>query len=145
MSALATTDVRLATRADIPALAEIVWAWEQEVSWKPAGPSAAEIARMFDEAFDARDMYVFGDPAQGYLSFDPQTLKIGGLYVRSRGQGVGKALMDAVKSGRDFIWLHTHVPNVAAQKFYAREGFVDCGVVPCEGDEPDELRMEWRS
>lgn len=145
MTSLATADVRPATREDIPALADIVWAWEQEVAWKPAGPSAAEIARMINEAFDARNIYVAGNPPQGYLSFDPQTLKIGGLYVDARGQGAGKALMDAVKTGRDFIWLHTHVPNADAQRFYAREGFVACGVVPCDGDAPDELRMEWRA
>ncbi len=137
--------IRHATRADTPKLGEIVYAWEQRTDWMPSENDAAEIARFIDTAFDERIIFVAGDPVIGYLAFDPARQRIGGLYANSPGQGIGKALMDQIKVGRDYLWLNTHAPNLAAQKFYKREGFVE---VSNETAEPKttvpELRMEWR-
>ena len=133
-----------ATRADLPALGEVVLAWEQRTPWMHSAHSAAEITGFIDDAFDKRVILDAGDPAQAYLAFDPETLRIGGLYSNITGSGVGKALMDCIKVGRDYLWLNTHVPNEAAQKFYKREGFVE---ISNEGAEPSnimpEIRMEW--
>lgn len=137
--------VRQATRADLPDLAEVVVAWEQSTPWMPSNYTAQEITGFFEDAFDKRIILVAGTPAQAYLAFDPETQRIGGLYSGVTGSGVGKALMDKIKEGRDHVWLNTHEPNLAAQKFYKREGFVE---ISNEGAEPSntvpEIRMEWR-
>lgn len=137
--------IRHATRADTPALGQIVWEWEQRTEWMHSANDAAEIGRFIDTAFDERIILVAGDPVIGYLAFDPERQRIGGLYASIHGQGIGKALMDKIKEDRDYLWLNTHEPNLAAQKFYKREGFVE---LSNEGAEPTndvpELRMEWR-
>lgn len=47
------------------------------------------------------------------------------LYVTERGRGVGKALLDHIgATTRRPISLKVQTPNVRAQAFYAREGFV---------------------
>ncbi|MEP5151721.1 GNAT family N-acetyltransferase [Planktotalea sp.] len=137
--------IREATHADLPAMAEIVVAWEQSTPWMNPTYSAEQIAGMFGEAFEDRILLVAGAPAQAYLAFDPQRNRIGGLYSSVTGGGVGKALMDKIKEGRDYLWLNTHEPNLAAQKFYKREGFVEISNEGAEttNDVP-ELRMEWR-
>lgn len=137
--------IRHATRADTPALGQIVWEWEQCTEWMHSANDSAEIGCFIDSAFEDRIILVAGDPMIGYLAFDPERQRIGGLYASFPGQGIGKALMDRIKEGRDYLWLNTHEPNLAAQKFYKREGFVE---VSNEGAEEvdgiPELRMEWR-
>ena len=137
--------IRDATRDDLPALGEIVLAWEQRTGWMHSSYSAAEITGFLSDAFADRTILVAGTPAQAYLAFDPERQRIGGLYSSISGKGIGKALIDKIKQGRDYLWLNTHEPNLAAQKFYKREGFVE---ISNEGAEPSnivpEIRMEWR-
>jgi len=136
--------IRDATRDDLPALGEVVLNWETRTQWMQSSYSAEEIAGFLDAAFDERIILVAGTPAQAYLAFDPKQNRIGGLYSAITGKGVGKALVDRIKEGRDYLWLNTHAPNLDAQNFYKREGFVE---VSNEGAEPSsdvpELRMEW--
>ena len=88
---------------------------------------------------------MIGSPVEGYLSFEPEISQINGLYVARRGNGLGKALVDAVKAGRDFVQLWTHEPNDAAHRFYHREGFkIVERRAEGRGDGIPELRMEWR-
>jgi len=139
-----TSKPRRATRSDIQAMAGIVTDWEKATPWKSSPFTPQEIAGFIDSAFDEREIWVWGDPVVAYLAFNPATSHIGGLYARATGQGVGKALVDQVKQGRDFIWLNTHVPNLNAQRFYKREGFA--AVSRHAGDPSDaveEIRMEW--
>jgi GNAT superfamily N-acetyltransferase len=134
-----------ATRADIPAMAKVVADWEASLPWMKNSYDAQKIARFLYAAFDERQIFVTGDTANAYIAYDEATQRIGGLYSAVTGAGVGKALVDKVKEGRDFICLYTHIPNEAAQKFYRREGFVV--VEQCEQETPDaipELRMDWR-
>lgn len=138
--------VRGAVEADVPVMAQIVFDWEAATEWmeSPYGPE--EIAGFIREAMPEREIWVAGEPIEGYLSFDPSVSRVGGLYCRTTGAGVGKALMDKAKVGRDFVWLHTHEANEAAQRFYKREGFQE--VSRHEAEPPNtvcEVRMEWRA
>lgn len=102
------------------------------------------IEGLLTEFMPKREIWLIGEPAEGYLSLNAETAQIGALYLDRPGLGFGKALLDRAKVGRDYLQLWTHEPNVAAHRFYAREGFK---VVERNGEGGDglpELRMEWR-
>ncbi|MEP2531907.1 GNAT family N-acetyltransferase [Shimia sp.] len=136
--------IRRAVPDDIPAMLQVVCDWENATPWMVSVLDRAGIEASIRDVFGSREIWVAGKPVEGYLSFNPETLQVSGLYCARPGNGVGKALMDRVKQGRDAIWLRTHEPNEAAQKFYRREGFVK---VSRHAPEPPnvlhELRMEW--
>jgi len=138
--------IRRAGPGDVPAMAAIVHAWVEETDWKPRDLTLAALEETIRTALPDREIRVAGDPVCGYLSRDPGTLKISGLYVAARDRGVGKALIDRVRRGRDRLWLHTHEPNRDAQRFYRREGFVAVSRHRAEPPETlAEIRMEWRA
>lgn len=137
--------VRRATSEDAPACAAIVDDWITRTDWMPRDATLEELEAGIANAMSLREIWVAGDPVEGYLSLDPDSLKIGGFYCSRTGEGLGRALMDRVKEGRDYLWLHTHVPNEAAQRFYRREGFIELARVPAEPPGTvDEVQMEWR-
>lgn len=144
-----TTDApRRASRADIPACAGIVAAWERATDWLPGEtPPAEVIADYIAEAFEAREIWVIGDPVAGYASIDPAACRLGALYCAAPGRGHGKALMDRAKAGRDRLTLTTHEPNIRAQAFYRREGFAVLRRLP--GTPPHDsvplIEMGWRA
>lgn len=56
--------------------------------------------------------------------FRPQNF-LHSLYVDARGVGVGKALLDLIRASADApISLKVQAPNLRAQAFYRREGFL---------------------
>ena len=131
---------------EVPGCAGVVNDWIDATPWKPRVFSRDAIEGMIREALPVRQIFVVGDPVEAYLSFDPETSKIGALFCSRTGAGVGKALLDHVRQGRDFVWLTSDEPNLKAQAFYRREGFVDCGFIDPEPPETlRELRMEWHA
>lgn len=70
---------------------------------------------------------------------------IEGIFVQAaeRSKGIGKALIDHVKSKKDRLTLNVYQKNERARKFYEREGFVIQG----EGTDPQtgetDLFMVW--
>ena len=138
--------VRPAERRDVPGCAQVVNDWIDATCWMPRAHSRAEIEGFIDEAFDLREIWVCGDPVEAYLAFDRDSAKIGALYCARTGAGLGKALLDRVRQGRDFVWLSTHEPNLLAQAFYRREGFTEVGRYDPEPPETvREVKMEWRA
>ncbi|WP_043767245.1 GNAT family N-acetyltransferase [Roseivivax isoporae] len=135
---------RRACPDDAPACAAIVRAWLDRTDWMPEGPDLRTLEEAMRAAFAEREVWVVGDPAEGYLSFDPGTSHVRGLYVGRPGAGIGRALLDRAKEGRDRITLDTHVPNRDAHRFYAREGFRVIETDRAGSDGVPELRMEWR-
>lgn len=139
-----TAGARRATPADAAACAAIVFDWLQATAWMPNRPDLAELTEMLAKGIPQREVWVIGDPVAGYLSLDPEAAQINGLYVAQTGQGLGKALLDRVRQGRDYLQLWTHWPNLAAHRFYHREGFVTVEqTAQGRGDGVPELRMEW--
>lgn len=144
-----TTDLltpRRATRADIPACARIVAEWEASTGWLPGRLGADALAGYFEAAIDQREMWVIGDPVAAYASYNPENGQLVALYAADPGAGLGKVLMDHVRTGREALWLTTHAPNERAHRFYYREGFQKTAELP--GDPPHEevplYRMDWR-
>jgi len=138
--------IRKATRNDLAACARIIRNWMDRTEWMSDDLSSQQLEDQIREAFPKRDIWVSGEPIDGYMSIDPAESKVGALYCSRTGEGVGKRLLDKAKVGRDYLWLTTHMPNVEAQRFYKREGFVEAGVEPLMPPEIIPiLRMEWRA
>jgi putative acetyltransferase len=138
--------LRRAVAADAPACAAIVRRWLDASDWMPGGPTEAELETVMREGFPVREAHVAARDGEilGYLSLDPGGDHVRGLYVATPGHGVGKALLDRAKEGRDRLTLNTHMPNLAAHRFYAREGFVTVARDRPGSDGVAEQRMEWR-
>lgn len=66
---------------------------------------------------------------------------IAGLFVaqEARSQGVGKALLDFLKTRRQSLRLHVYQKNTRAAAFYRREGFRvrEAGIDPATGEAED--------
>ncbi len=143
---MAVNDIRKATVDDVAACARVIWTWLDETEWMPEDLPQQQLEDLIREAFPKRDIWVSGDPVDCYMSIDPVENKIGALYCLRTGEGMGKTLLDKAKEGRDYLWLTTHVPNVDAQRFYRREGFVETGTEPpVPPDTVPVIRMEWRA
>lgn len=92
---------------------------------------------------NARWLALLDDSAVGFVGLHPNTLarahhraEIGPLYVlpQARGQGVAEALiLHAMAEGRsDGMWqfeLFVNDQNIAAQRLYAKLGFVQAGAI----------------
>lgn len=137
-------NIRRAGAEDAPSCAAIVSNWLFRTRWIANGPDLAELTRILRKGIPLREFWVIGEPVQGYVSLEIKKSQIHGLYVAEQGLGLGKALVNKVKEGRDFLQLYTHIPNEAAQRFYHREGFETVEELPeGRGDGVGELRMEW--
>ncbi|MEM6659088.1 MAG: GNAT family N-acetyltransferase [Pseudomonadota bacterium] len=143
---MAAGGIRRATLDDVAACAGIISAWVAQTRWMPEDLPEDRLADLIRDAFPDREIWVAGDPVDCYMSVDPVAQKVGALYCRRTGQGLGKQFLDLAKQGREFLWLTTHVPNTAAQRFYTREGFVIAGTEPPTPPETlPVIRMEWRA
>ncbi len=137
-------------------MAGIVNAWIDATPWMPRDLPAGQIKALIARGMALREMWVIGDPVEGYISIESKIAHIWGFYCARTGQGLGKRLMDRAKAGRAYLSLNTHLPNLGAQRFYAREGFETVAEqepdpVATLGPTADrvstgirELRMEWR-
>lgn len=137
-------EVRRATPEDAAAAAVIINDWIDGTDWMPRVHAREAIAEMIAEGLPSREFYVAGDPVAGYLSLNAEVAHVVALYTDRPGEGIGKALLDQAKVGRDYLQLWTHEPNTAAQRFYAREGFEVVERKTEGADGLPELRMEWR-
>jgi GNAT superfamily N-acetyltransferase len=138
--------LRRAVNADIPAIAAVVNGWIDATDWFPRVHPPEAIEGFIREAFPIREIWVIGEPVEGYLSLDGAAGRVAALYCARTGAGIGKRLLDRAKLGRTRLTLRTHRPNIAAQRFYVREGFVAVGeAVPEPPDTVPELVMEWRA
>jgi len=137
--------LRRADVGDAAACAGIVRRWLDQTAWMPDGaPDLQELTAMIAKGIPMREFWVIGAPVAGYLSFKEDENLIAGLYTAAPGCGHGKALVDAVKDGRDYVQLWTHEANVDAHRFYHREGFRTVErSAEGRGDGIPELRMEW--
>lgn len=125
-----THHIHVAEAADLPACAAIVNDYLDEVPWLPRIKSRAEIAAMFTPGVLAERVILVADRAQGvsgYLSLATEGL-VRRFYLLSgmRGRGTGAALMaEATVLHPAGLEPNVFVPNLYAQRFCAREGFVE--------------------
>ena len=140
-----TLPIRRATPADAPVCAAIVARWLAGLDWMPDPPSEDALVAALREGIPLREVWVAGEPVAGYLSLDADAGHVRGFYVARPGEGVGRAMLDHVKAGRDRLTLNTHMPNRAAHRVYEREGFRTVARDLPGADGVPEQRMEWRA
>ena len=142
--------IRSARTQDMVRCAAILNEWIDETEWMPRIHSHEDVARHYrTEVIAARKVFVVeaGNQIAGMMAIASDHL-VSALYVdrKFRGQGVGRLLLDRAKRecGSD-VRLWTFQQNVAAQKFYAKQGFVEINRTDGDNEEglPD-LLLEWR-
>ncbi|WP_448427891.1 N-acetyltransferase family protein [Martelella sp. FOR1707] len=122
--------LRPAEIRDMAACAAILNDWIDETPWMPRVHDHADVARHYRETiFVERTVSVAEDHAVvlGFSALSDDDY-ITALYVaaNARGRGVGKALLERAKTDRPTgLRLWTFQANVAAQRFYEREGFAE--------------------
>ena len=130
---------------DASRCAEILNKWVGTTTWMPRLYSENELLKMIEEAIPFRELWVIGNPASAYVSFNKDLLQVVALYSDKPGKGYGKILLDKVKEGREYIQLWSHSANVSAQRFYQREGFNEAAYKENGDDGIPEIQFEWYS
>lgn len=138
--------IRRAVRADIPAVMEI---WLDTNSkahdfiasdyWKK---NYAAVEQVLPEA----EVYVCEKYGKilGFIGL--MNNYAAGIFVREeyQSQGIGKALLDYVKTEKRELSLHVYEKNGRAVRFYLREGFVKTKEQIEEENQEPEYEMRWR-
>ena len=136
---------RRGSKDDAAICAEILNKWVETTTWMPRLYSENELLKMIEEAIPFRELWVIGNPASAYVSFNKGLSQVVALYSNKPGKGYGKILLDKVKEGREYIQLWSHSANVSAQRFYHREGFKAAAYKEKGDDGIPEIQFEWYS
>lgn len=123
-----TLELRAATDRDAPPCAAILRDWILETDWFPDIHSMAQDTAFISGKIAKGEVTVAmgaGGTLAGFLALEDDYVSC--LYVArdSRRQGVGKRLLDLAKQTRPRLSLWTFQANLAAQRFYLREGFAE--------------------
>ena len=130
---------------DAAGCAVILNKWVKTTTWMPRLYSENELLKMVEEAIPFRELWVIGNPASAYVSFNNDLSQVVALYSDRPGKGYGKVLLDKVKEGREYIQLWSHSANVSAHRFYYREGFKAVAYKEIGDDGIPEIQFEWYS
>ena len=135
--------LRRATIDDASACALIVDDWIEKTVEMPRLFDKHQLTEMIRNAIPLREVWVIGQPINGYISYNSDLLEISALYVNKRGEGRGKILLDRIKSDHKYLKLWSHEFNISAHKFYRREGFKFKNRKDRGSDGIPELQFEW--
>ena len=130
---------------DASRCAVILNKWVGTTTWMPRLYSENELLKLIEEAIPFRELWLIGNPASAYVSFNKDLLQVVALYSDKPGKGYGKILLDKVKEGREYIHLWSHSANVSAHRFYQREGFKEAAYRENGDDGIPEIQFEWYS
>ncbi len=97
--------LRRATIDDASACALIVDDWIEKTVEMPRLFDKHQLTEMIRNAIPMREVWVIGQPINGYISYNPDLLQISALYVNKKGEGIGKILLDRIKSDHKYLHL----------------------------------------
>ena len=135
--------LRRETVDDTPACALIVDDWIEKTVEMAGIFDKYKLTEMIRNAIPLREVWVIGQPINEYISYNPDLLQISALYVNKKGEGIGKILLDRIKSDHKYLHLWSHEFNNSAHKFYKREGFKFKIRKDRGSDGIPELQFEW--
>ena len=134
---------RRANIHDAMACTSIVDEWVEKTVKEPRLYDRDQLFSLIKSAIPTREVWVIGVQIEGYISNNPDLLKISALYVKFTGEGLGKILLDQVKHQRKYLQLWSHEFNTSAHKFYKREGFEATDRKVHGSDGIPELKFKW--
>ncbi|WP_412073114.1 N-acetyltransferase family protein [Tritonibacter mobilis] len=121
--------LRPATPLDASKIGEILYRFEHETPWMPKEHSRVEAIAFCDRMISRGWVTVAEDCSTDMiLGFCAQDgAEVCSLYLSPEhtGCGIGKRLLDNAKRQTSKLKLWTFQANLAAQRFYMREGFVE--------------------
>ena len=135
--------LRRATIDDASACALIVDDWIEKTVEMPRLFDKNKLTEMIRNAIPMREVWVIGQPINGYISYNPNLLQISTLYVNKKGEGIGKILLDRIKSDLKYLQMWSHEFNNSAHKFNRKEGFQSKNRKDCGLNIILELQFEW--
>ena len=135
--------LRRATIDDASACALILDNWIEKTVEMPRLFNRHQLTEMIRNAIPLREVWVIGQPINGYISYNPDLLQVSALYVNKRAKGLGKILLDRLKSDYKYLQLWSHEFNNLAHNFYRREGFKFKNRKDRRSDGIPELQFEW--
>ena len=97
--------LRRATIDVASACALIVDDWIEKAVEMPRLFDKHQLTEMIRNAIPLREVWVIGQPINGYISYNPALLQVSALYVNKRGEGIGKILLDRIKSDHKYLNL----------------------------------------
>ena len=97
--------LRRASIHDALACASIVDEWVEKTAKMPRLYDRDQLFSMIRSAIPTREVWVIGEPIEGYISYNPDLLQISALYLKFTGKGLGKMLLDQVKHQRKYLQL----------------------------------------
>jgi GNAT superfamily N-acetyltransferase len=132
--------------ADLPVIARILGDWCRDTDWMPKLHSREADLGFLQHLAGRGILRVMGDPALGFMA--RQGGEVDALYIAAdaRGRGLGAALLAEAMAAEPVLTCWTFQANLAAQRFYARAGFVETERTDGAGNDerlPD-IRLEWR-
>ena len=110
--------LRRATIDDASACALIVDDWIEKTIEMQHLFEKQKLTKMIRNAIPLREVWVIGQPINEYISYNPDLLQISALCVNKRGEGIGKILLDRIKSDHKYLQLWSHEFNNSAHRFY---------------------------
>jgi GNAT superfamily N-acetyltransferase len=134
--------IRRAEAGDAAVCARILGDWVRETGWMPVLHTREEDLGFLSTLIAQADVFV---AEGGFLVRGGEDVMALYLAPEARGRGLGKALLDEAKAGRERLFLWAFERNEGALRFYAREGFVAVERTEGAGNEaglPD-VRMVW--
>ena len=98
-----------ATIDDASGCALIVDNWIAKTVEMPRLFDKHKLTEMIRDAIPLREVWVIGEPINGDISYNSDSLQISALNVNKKGEGHGKILLDQIKADHKF-------PNCGAMK-----------------------------
>ena len=136
-------ELRRATKKDAENCAVIVENWISQTKEIPQRYSRENLVKIIAEAIPKREVWLVDTPVEGYISLNIQTFQVTGIYISNPGNGLGKKLLDKIKTDRKYLHLWSHTFNQRAHKFYIREGFKMIGKKEKGDDGIPEMHFKW--
>ena len=121
--------IRKATLDDAPLAGQIVHHFQQSTLWMPKLYSLDEVTKLCRTMIE-RDWVTVNEHQGrmvGFLARD--RTEVCSLYLADdvKGQGFGRALLAEAKLASPELVLRTFEANMAARRFYHRQGFIEIG------------------
>ena len=117
--------LRAASADDVDAMSQIMGDWFTVTPFVPRLHTIEQDRWFIGQAIGKTDAVVAdNDGVKGFIMRDGED--IGQLYIAAdaRGQGIGTALLDLMKSRTNRLGLWCFQANTGARRFYERHGFV---------------------